>query len=53
MIHCGTNNLDSESTPVEIVNDITDLGNAVKMKKKTKKKQTNLLFSDLSTQRSF
>ena len=37
MIHCGTNNLDSESTPVEIVNDITDLGNAVKMKKKTKK----------------
>ena len=38
MIHCGTNNLDSESTPVEIVNDITDLGNAVKMKKKTKQK---------------
>ena len=38
VIHCGTNNSDSESTPVEIVNDITDLGNAVKMKKKNKKK---------------
>ena len=38
VIHCGINNLDSESTPVEIVNDITDLGNAVKMKKKNKKK---------------
>ena len=38
VIHCGTNNLDSESTPVEIVNDITDLGNAFKMKKKNKKK---------------
>ena len=46
VIHRGTNSLDSESTPEKIVNDITDLRNAVKMKKKkTKnKKKTNLLF---------
>ena len=38
VIHRGTNSLDSESTPEKIVNDITDLRNAVKMKKKKKKK---------------
>ena len=38
VIHRGTNSLDSESTPEKIVNDITDLRNAVKIKKKKKKK---------------
>ena len=38
VIHRGTNSLDSESTPEKIVNDITDLRNAVKMKKNKKKK---------------
>ena len=33
LIHCGTNNLNSEGTLEKIVNDIIELGNAVKMKK--------------------
>ena len=33
LIHCGTNNLNSEGALEKIVNDIIELGNAVKTKK--------------------
>ena len=46
VIHRGTNSLDSESTPEKIVNDITDLRNAVKMKKK-KKKNKRICYSEI------
>ena len=34
MIHCGTNNLNSEDRPEKIANDIIQLGKAVKMQKR-------------------
>ena len=34
MIHCGTNNLNSDDTPEKIANDIIQLGTLVKMEKK-------------------
>ena len=48
MNHYGTNNVNSEDAPEQIVNDIIQLGKVVKTEKKR-----CFYFWDLSTQRFF